>query len=119
MSELIMPEAAWKPPTNAEVMACGKKNCKTCRGTGAFKEWVYIRAMPCENLSTIAAATGKAEGTGPCRKKCVCEKDTQVKVPKVCRCAVKRWEKKHGVNILTGKTLEIKRDPFTGVPLSL
>lgn len=96
----------WTPPTNGEVLKCAKSKCKSCRGTGQLKTWLYARAMPCENLSTIAAASGKAERTGPCKAKCVCEKDTMVKVPKVCGCAVRGWTKKHGVDILTGKPIE-------------
>lgn len=105
---------SWTPPKNGDVMKHAKKKCKGCRGAGFIKTWVYARAMPCENIGMLG------HRVGICAKECRCERDTQVKVPQVCACAVKGWEKKNGVSIKTGKPLEkITRDSFTGRPLNL
>src|ERR1700737_356881 len=90
-----VPVQSYTPPTNGEVMAEASQKCGTCLGKGHFYQWVKLRNEPCEKLEEVIPGL-PPERTGACKQKCRCNPDMQLKMPKVCGCAVRRWQKKTG-----------------------
>jgi hypothetical protein len=78
------------PVTVGDVVKCAKPACKSCHGTGAVASWVYLDA------------------------------NNQTRKEEVCRCARKRFLKKHSAEIVIEGERDWKwKDPNPEVPVGL